>query len=398
MADNIHDDRKDPIRQAFINAGLDPKTGRRLEYASGGAFTSDSAFNAVLRFFFAFYLMVGGNPFFIVLAQSSPIIEHKSSSKTTLAHVALEALVARGLVRPGTGEPTDIKHVHGLFSQPLIYFVKVDQEALVQKGKTFFGTKKYSLVDPTTGKTHGGNDASIIGFGHSEYDQMLKALSGTPISAPLPSSAGFARGGGGGAVAGGGGGAVAASHHHGGKTHSAPTCGHARCTHLHNTGAGHGAIVLPVFAYVCTDRSKKSVVISGFEKGSWNLFCEKMEGKDNGCFIATVERALREEAKIILSRRLENDDIKLGNPIGRTPVFYVQLDRSMVTHNLSRGVLNAQVSADNGNPSLPSCYKENQAIGFFERIGYNLVPLPGNPNPSSYPNIFSRVVQSWLSS
>jgi hypothetical protein len=346
---------------------------------------------------FMFYVMMGGNPFFVVLAQSSPIIEHKSS-KTNPADTALEALITRGLVRPGTGKPTVIKPVRGLFGHPLIYCVQVDQEALVGQGYSLFGSKMYSLVDPRTGKTQGGKDASIHGFGPSEYRQMLIALSGTPSSAPLPSSAGFTRGGGGGAVAGGGGAAVAASHHHSGKkSHSAPTCGHALCTHLHDSGAGHGGIVILCFEYHSKDGSKKSVVIMGFETrrsgNFWNFFCEKMEDSDHGCWIATIARALREEGKIFLSRHLEESEIKSGNPIGRTPVFYVKLDRSMVTHDLSRGVLNAQVAADNSNPSLPPCYKEIQAIGFFERVGNNLVPLPGNP--VGYSNTFSDVANQW---
>ncbi len=386
----------DPIHQAFINAGLDPTIGNNKNHASGGAFKSRPVYSAVSTLstlLFAFYVMMGGNPFFVILANSSPIIKHESSN-TIPADAALEALFARGLVRPGTDKPTEIKHVHGLFGHPLIYFVQVDQAALVGQGHSLFGSKKYSLVNPEIGKTQGRKDASLDGFGPSEYLQMLTALSDTPSSAPLPSSAGFARGGGGCAVAGGG--AAVVSPHHGGskKSHPAPTCGHALCTHLQNSDAGHGGIVLLVFEYRCSDGSKKSVVIMGFEKGSWNFFCEKMEHKDKGCWIRTIVRALREEGKIFPSRYLQDSDIKLGKPIGRTPVFYVQLDRSMVTHDLSRGVLNAQVAADNSNSSLPACYKEIQAIGFFERDGNRLVPLPGNP--ASYPDTFSRVVQSWL--
>ena len=390
----------DPIRQAFIDAGLNPTTGRNENHASEGAFKFRPNSTAVPTLLFAFYVMMGGNPFFVVLAnsplaKSSPIIEHQSS-KTSPAESALEALFARGLVRPGTGKPTVIQPMHGLFGKSVIYFVQVDQAALVEQGHSLTGSKKYSLIDPKTGKTQRKKDASIPGFGGCEYLEMLSALSATLSSAPLPSLAGFARGGGGGAVAGGG--AAVVSPHHGGskKSHPAPTCGHALCTHLHNIGAGHGGIVLPVFEYRCSDGSKKSVVIMVNEKGSWNLVCEKMDDSDHGCWIATIARALMEEVKIFILRYLENSDIKLGNPIGRTPVFYVQLDRTMVTHKLSRGVLNAQVAADNSDSRLPDCYKEIQAIGFFERIGNNLVPLDGNP--TGYPNTFSRVVQSWLSS
>ena len=390
--------------------GLCPITGRDLTHS-----TNPIGRGIIPSLLFLFYVMIGGNPFFVVLTGSSPIIEHKPSQGiTSLNGAALEALIARGLVRPGTGNPTVIHSINGLFDHPVIYFVQVDQAALASKGHTLLGSKVFSLVDPRTGKTQRGKYAWIPGFGADQYNKMLAALVPKLSSARPPSLAGFARGGGGSvagggdgavaggggsAVAGGGGSAVASPHHSGGKKpHSAPTCGHSLCTDLHNSDAGHGGIVLPFFEYRCSDGSKKFVVMMGYEKGSWNLFCEKMEDKDRGCWILTVARALKEEGKIDLSRDLEESDISLGKSIDRTPVFYVQLDRSMVTHDLSRGVLNAQVAADNGNPSLPSCYKEIRAIGFFEIIRNNLVPLPGNPNPSSYPNICSRVVQSWLSS
>jgi hypothetical protein len=365
--------------------GLD-HTGRNPNHASGGAFGRVPTF--VSTFLFMFYVMMGGNPFFVVLADSCPIIEHKSST-TAPADAALEALFKRGLVRPGTDKPTVIHPVHGLFGHSVIHFVQVDLAALVEKGHSLVGSKVYSLVDPRTGKSQGGKDASVHGFGAPRYLEMLKAFPKPSSSAPSASLAGFAHGG-------GSGGAVAASHHHGGKkTHPAPTCAHDLCTHLHDSGAGHGGIVIPYFEYH-TDGSKKSGVIMGFEKKSWNFLCEKMEANDNGCWIATIARALREEGKIFLLGRLGDSNIRLGKPIGRTPVFYVKLDRSMVTHVLSCRVLNAQIAADNANPILPLCYKEIQAIGFFERVGNNLVPL--DDNPSSYPIIFSGVVNSWLSS
>jgi len=373
--------------------GLSP-AGRKPHHASGGAFRA--AHISVSTFLFVFYVMMGGNPFFVVLADSSPIIEHKSSKTTNPSEAALEALLAKRLVRTGTRlNPADI-FSRNMFPELLnITFVQINQEALAPQGHSLFGSKVYSLVDSQTGKSQGGKDSS---FGLANYSKLRDALRPVlTISTPPPIAA-FARGGGGGgAVAfGGGGAAVPASHHHGGKkTHSAPTCGHGLCTHLHSNGAGHGGIVIPIFEYRCKDGSKKSAIITGSENGSWNFFCEKMEHKDNGCWIATIERALREEGKLFLSRHLEEAYIKLGKPIGRTPVFYVELERRMVTHDLSRGVLNAQVAADNSNPSLPPCYKEIQAIGFFERIGGNLVPLPGNPG---YSNIFSDVVKSWLSS
>lgn len=146
----------------FRNNGLDPKTGRNIEHAGGGAFRADPT-TSLSNLLFVFYVMMDGNPFFVVLANSSPIIEYKSS-KTTPADAALEALFARGLVRPGTGNPTVIHSVYGLFGKPVINFVQVDQAALVEKGHSFFGSKVYSLVDPRTGKSQGGKDASIPGF------------------------------------------------------------------------------------------------------------------------------------------------------------------------------------------------------------------------------------------
>jgi hypothetical protein len=369
--------------------------GRNSKHASGGAFRA--AHISVSTFLFVIYVIMDGNPFFVVLADSSPIIEHRSSNTTDPSKAALEALLAKRLVRTGTHKPTVIHPVHGLFDKPVIHFVEVDQTALVQPGHSMLGSKVYSLVVPETGKSQGGKDSS---FGLANYSKLRAALLPMLSSSTSAPKAAFARGGGGGgAVAfGGGGAAVAASHHHGGKkTYPAPTCGHCLCTDLHDEGAGHGGIVIPYFEYHCKDGSKKTATIMIYEeRRSWNFLCERMEDKDNGCWIATIQRALREEGKLFLSRDLEKADIKLGKPIRRTPVFYVELERNMVKHNLSRGVLNSQVAADNSNPSLPPCYKEIQAIGFFERIGGNLVPLPGNP--SCYPDIFSDVVKSWLSS
>ena len=371
------------LKDAFIAGGIDPSTGRPVQLPLNGK----------AQFWFVFYIISGVNRLLVVPPGSSPIIKHTSST-TMPADAALEALVRGGLVRPGTGKPTVINPICGLFGISLIFFIQIDQTALAPQGHSVFDNKRYSLVYPETGKSQRGNDRTIHSFGVSQYSAIYAKLFPTSYSAPL---AEFACAGGGGGAFAGGGAAVASPHHGGGKrSHPAPTCGHDLCTHLHRDGAGHGAIVLPVFEYHCKDGSKKSVVIIGFEKGSWNLLCERMEGKDIGCWIRTIDRALREEGKIFLSRHLEEADIRLGNLIHTTPVFYVQLDRSMVTHDLSRGVLNAQVAADKTNPSLSSCYQEIKAIGFFERVGNRLVPLDGNP--AGYPNTFSPVVRSWLSS
>ena len=367
-----------PLDAAFIADGRDPRTGHPVTLPVSG----------IMSFLFVFYVMIGRIPFLVVLPRSSPIIKHNSST-TMPADAALDALVGRGLVRPGTNKPTDIKPVHGLFGISSIFFIQIDQSALVAQGNSLLGTKKYSLINPKTGMSRGGKYVTI---GVEEYSAICAKLDIlVPTSSSAPSADFARRGGGGGAVAGSGSSAVTSPH-------PAPTCGHGLCHRLHDKGAGHGGIVISYFEYHCNDGSKKSVMIMVFENGSWNFLCEKMEHKDNWCWIATIEHGLREKGKIRLSKHLEEDVINWDKdkPIGRTPVFYVQLDPSMVTHDLSRGVFKAQVAADNSNLSLPSCYKEIQAIGFFERVWNNLVPLPGNP--SGYPDTFSPVVNSWLSS
>lgn len=206
-----------------------------------------------------------------------------------------------------------------------------------------------------------------------------------PTTSASPSMYSFAYGAGGAAIAGGVATVPAA--------HLATSCGHATCLHLKNTHAGHGVIPVISFTYHCKFGTTKSVIIMVNEKGSWNLPCETMEDKDGCCWLATLERAIREECKIFLSTRLSDSDIRFGNLIGKTPVFYLHLNTGMIRHNLSRGILNAQIVADNGNPILPRCYKEIQAIGFFEKQGIKLVPLDGNP--VGYSDIFSRVANLW---
>jgi hypothetical protein len=214
-----------------------------------------------------------------------------------------------------------------------------------------------------------------------------------PSDPPSPFT-GFAGGGGGGC---GGGAALAVAG--GGKSSSKPkmsprpSCRHWICIHLDSYKGGHGAIVLPCFNYRSKDGSMKPVVILVFEKGSWNLSCEGMNHADCGCWLACIMRALREECKLFLTRPIQVSDITLGPIIGtKTPSFYVELDSSMVSHDLSRGVLNAHVASDNANPALPKDYKEIQAIGFFMRRDNDLVSVPGNPHRST----FSDVVRTWL--
>ena len=207
----------DLLENAFKSWGLD-HTGRNRNHASGGVFGGVPTF--LSTFLFMFYVMIGGNPFFVVLADSFPIIEHESST-TAPADAALEALFKRGLVRPGTGKPTVIHSINSLFGRPVINFVQVDEAALVPPGHSLFGSKVYSFVDPRTGKTLGGKDASIPGLGPAQYAEMLAALLKKLSSAPPPSLAGFERGGGSGggdrtahvpaSVAGRGGGGLAES-------------------------------------------------------------------------------------------------------------------------------------------------------------------------------------------
>jgi 8-oxo-dGTP pyrophosphatase MutT (NUDIX family) len=166
---------------------------RNPNHASGGAFIS--------TLLFVLYVMMGGNPFFVVLAGSSPIIE-RNSSTTAPDDAALEAMLKRGLVRLGTEKPTVIHSVYRLFGKPVIHFVQVDEAELASQGHSFFGSKVYSIVDGN-GNSKGGKDASILGFGAAQYAEMRTALLPKLSSASSPPMVGFARGGGG-AVAGGG--------------------------------------------------------------------------------------------------------------------------------------------------------------------------------------------------
>lgn len=194
----------------------------------------------------------------------------------------------------------------------------------------------------------------------------------------------------------GGGGGSSAKFSGGRKKKSAPTCGHSVCNRLHDTDAGHGVILKIRFSYKAPDQSIRHVYIMGLDGArGWNFFCEKMEDADKGCWIATIERALREEAKVFLSRLLQESDIILDRLIGRTPVFLLHLDHTMVTHKLSRRDLNSHIAAGKANKALPKCYKEIDAIGFFEVVENRLVPLPDNPSSS---NTFSAVVKSYFSS
>ena len=368
--------------------GLDPKTGRNPKHASGGAFKSAHIFTVT----FLFYVMMGGNPHLLVLMGSSPIVEHKPSKKMKEADAALEALLAMGLVRLGTGNPTVIHPISGLFDGNVIHFVEVAEEALASQGHSWLNSKVYSLVNLNTGKTQGGKDVSIPGFGAAQYAEMQTALLRMLSSAPPPSLVGFARGGGsGGAVAGGGGGGAAAT--------SLPTvpCGHDVCSTMeHLENAGHGVILFPWFMY--HDRASGAtfpVVILVHEKRSWNAICERMNHSDKGCWYSTITRALREEGKMTLRKSLEQSD---GTPVrgslGRTPVWYLQIG-DLVKTTLNRATLNARVTSDNADPTLPKDFKEIGAIGFFRQLpDGSLVGLPGNP-PVRF-DVFSRIVNSLL--
>ncbi len=372
---------------AEYNQSLGLVCGRNPHHASGGAFKTESIFTIT----FLFYAMMGGNPFLLVLMGSSPIVEHNPSKKMTEADAALEALLTRGLVRPGMGKPTVIHHIGGLFGCNVIHFVQVDEEALASKGRhSFFGFNKvYTLLDPITGLTQGGKRYSS-GLTLAQYAAILDALLPKLSSASPPSLAGVARGGGG-AVAGGGGGGAAAT--------SLPTvpCGHDVCSTMeHLENAGHGVILFPWFMY--HDRASGAtfpVVILVHEKGSWNAICERMNHSDKGCWYSTITRALREEGKMKLRKSLKQSD---GTPVrgslGRTPVWYLQIG-DLVETTLNRATLNARVTSDNADPKLPKDFKEIQAIGFFRQLpDGSLVGLTGNPSVRF--DVFSRIVNSLL--
>lgn len=177
----------------FRSQGIDPITGRNRRHSSGGAFCAVPISLSTLLF--VFYVMMGGNPFFVVLAGSLPIVKHNSSTATS-ADAALEALFAKGLVRPGTGKPTVIHSINSLFGHPVIHFVQVDEAALASQGHSLLRSKVYSIVDPKTGKTQGGKDASILEFRLAEYSAMMAALLPMLQSSTSPPIARFARGGG----------------------------------------------------------------------------------------------------------------------------------------------------------------------------------------------------------
>jgi ADP-ribose pyrophosphatase YjhB (NUDIX family) len=178
---------------AEYNQNLGLVCGRNPHHASGGAFQSAH----IPTVTFLFYIMMGGNPFLLVLMGSLPIVEHNPTRKMSEADAALEALLARGLVRPGTVNPPTVIHpISRLFGKPdVIYFVQVDDAELAPQGHSLLGSKVYSLVDPKTGKTRGEKDASILGFGAAQYAETKIALLRMLSSAPPPSLVGFARGG-----------------------------------------------------------------------------------------------------------------------------------------------------------------------------------------------------------
>jgi ADP-ribose pyrophosphatase YjhB (NUDIX family) len=204
---------RDPIATFFQNQGCDKHGRRQVTGIAGGARLSP-AIPVMIEFMFVFYALMGGNPFFVVLANSSPIMEHRSKH-TSPDDAAFEALLQRCLVHSGAKKPTNIIHVNGVFGLHCVHFVQVSETDLVSASSFYslFSKKPYSLVDPQTGKSRGGKVRTITGFGVREYQTLLSAL--VPSGATLlPSLASFASGGGGGgggvAVAGGGGGVALA--------------------------------------------------------------------------------------------------------------------------------------------------------------------------------------------
>ena len=323
----------------------------------------------VIRTFllFVFYVIIDDVIYFVVPTGKSPIIEQEFK-KITAAVSALKALLARGLVPQGISEPQNVYLVQNLLGYPAVYFVQLDVNSLVAKRKNFCSAKLYSLGDPKTGRSQGGKDLSVKGFGVNEYSILFTSLLSKVSSASSPLLAEFASGGGGGV-------AVAAPLCHGvRKSQPAPTCGHAQCF-----WAGLDGIVIPFFEHQCIDGSKKSVVILVHDQGYWNFFMYSRE-KTDGCWVEAIEKELVTTGKIFLSRRLNDSDITKCNSIHRCTVFKVNLEPTMVEHDFSCGDLNAQVAGDS-------------TIGFFELDGKSLVPC----NPSDLQNKFSDMVISWLS-
>jgi len=200
----------------FKSQGRDSSGRQQVTGIAGGARLSPAT-PVMIEFMFVFYALMGGNPFFVVLANSSPIIEHRSEHKSP-DDAAFEALLRRCLVHSGAKKPTNIIHVNGVFGLPRVHFVQVSEADLVSASSfsSLFSNKLYSLVDPKTGKSRGGEVRTISGFGVPEYNALLSFLPSSSPSKPSPSLPKFALGGGGGggAVAfggggGGGGGAVA---------------------------------------------------------------------------------------------------------------------------------------------------------------------------------------------
>jgi hypothetical protein len=175
-------------------------------------------------------------------------------------------------------------------------------------------------------------------------------------------------------------------------------CGHDLCSIMeHRENAGHGVIVFPWFIY--HDHASGTtfpVIILVYEKENWNAICEKMNKKDKGCWCANIERALREEGKLTLRKKLEPTDGQfIRDSLGRTPVWYMHFNRELVKTKLSRATLNRIVASDNANENLSSGFKEIEAIGFFRILpNGTLVGLPGNPVVRK--NCFSKIVLSLL--
>ena len=188
---------KNPLDAFFESQGLD-KFGRK-KMADGPGLASGTP--VIIKVMFVFYVLIGGNPFFIVLANSSPIIEHHSAH-TSPDDAALESLILRGLVRAGTKKPTNLTSANEVFGYMPITFVQLNEPDLVSSS-SFLSKKIFSFVNPSTGKSRKEEDRTIPDFGVTEYSTLLSFL--IRLSTSKPS---LALGGGGGAIAGGRSGAV----------------------------------------------------------------------------------------------------------------------------------------------------------------------------------------------
>lgn len=375
-------------------------------------------------FWFIFLVMRDGVLRVLVLPDSLPVFQRDDAASNPKT-AAYNTLQHYGLLRSNAPQPRNIwegGNSVGLENVNQLTFVQLDPTHLVDSSS--WGSKKYSLCDGN-GRSESSVDRTVDGFRDDKYRllfEQLSQISVRPFEQPVrhePMNPALARtdlfsthsaepprapksswkhssGGGEAAEAED---PTITSMFSGAAATSLPTvpCGHDVCSTMeHFENAGHGVILFPWFMY--HDRASGAtfpVVILVYEKGSWNAICETMSRSDKGCWYRNMQRAIREEGKMTLRKKLEpTDGTPMRGSLGRTPVWYMQIG-DIVETKLNRATLNARVAADNADPSLPRDFKEIQAIGFFRQLpDGNLVGLPGNPIVPS--NVFSKIVTSLL--